>query len=80
VGLVHSSDNVIRPLFISSRAKISTLPVFVGLIGGVSAFGAIGMFLGPVLVALALALAEFWEEVRTTDPEPTQPPAPTSGV
>jgi predicted PurR-regulated permease PerM len=63
VGLVHSSDNVVRPLFISSRAKISTLPVFIGLLGGVSAFGAIGMFLGPVLVALVLALVEFWEEV-----------------
>jgi predicted PurR-regulated permease PerM len=66
VGLVHSADNVIRPLFISSRAKISTLPVFVGLIGGVSAFGAIGMFLGPVLVALVLALVDFWEEERKT--------------
>jgi predicted PurR-regulated permease PerM len=64
VALVHSADNVIRPLFISSRAKISTLPVFIGLLGGVSAFGAIGMFLGPVLVALVLALVEFWEEVR----------------
>jgi predicted PurR-regulated permease PerM len=64
LGLVHSADNVIRPLFISSRAKISTLPVFVGLLGGVSAFGAIGMFLGPVLVALVLALVEFWEELR----------------
>lgn len=64
VGLVHSSDNVVRPLFISSRARISTLPVFIGLLGGVSAFGAIGMFLGPVLVALVLAVAEFWEELR----------------
>jgi predicted PurR-regulated permease PerM len=64
IGLVHTADNVIRPLFISSRAKISTLPVFVGLLGGVSAFGAIGMFLGPVLVALVLALTEFWEEVQ----------------
>jgi predicted PurR-regulated permease PerM len=81
VGLVHSSDNFIRPLFISSRAKISTLPVFVGLIGGVSAFGAIGMFLGPVLVALALALLEYWEEIRKADAAPgPAPTAPTGGV
>jgi predicted PurR-regulated permease PerM len=72
LGLVHSSDNVIRPLFISSRAKISTLPVFIGLIGGVSAFGAIGMFLGPVLVALVLALVEFWEDVHKANPAPPQ--------
>lgn len=64
VALVHSADNFVRPLFISSRVRISTLPVFIGLLGGVSAFGAIGMFLGPVIVALALALVEFWEEVR----------------
>jgi hypothetical protein len=77
VSLVHSSDNVIRPLFISSRAKISTLPVFVGLIGGVSAFGAIGMFLGPVLIALFLALVEFWEDVRAVEEAPLAPRPPT---
>jgi predicted PurR-regulated permease PerM len=68
VGLVHTSDNVIRPLFVSSRAKISTLPVFIGLFGGVSAFGPIGMFLGPVLMALALALLQFAEEARAETP------------
>ena len=59
---VSSSDNFVRPLFISGRAQISTLTVFIGLIGGLSAFGAIGMFLGPVFVALILALIEFAEE------------------
>ncbi len=64
VVVVSSADNVIRPLFVSSRAKISTLPVFIGLFGGVSAFGAVGMFVGPVLVALVLALFGFAEEAR----------------
>lgn len=64
VGVVSSADNFIRPLFVSSRAKISTLPVFIGLFGGVSAFGAVGMFVGPVLVALVLALVGFAEESR----------------
>lgn len=64
VAAVSSADNVVRPLFISSRAKITTLPVFIGLLGGMSAFGPIGLFLGPVLVALALALFEFAEEAR----------------
>ncbi len=61
---VSSADNFVRPLFISGRAQISTLTVFIGLIGGLSAFGAIGMFLGPVFVALVLALIEFAEESR----------------
>jgi predicted PurR-regulated permease PerM len=62
IGIVSSADNVIRPLFISSRAKITTLPVFIGLLGGIAAFGAIGIFLGPVVIALVLALVRFAEE------------------
>jgi len=64
VGVVSTADNVVRPLFISGRAQISTLPVFVGLIGGVSAFGPIGLVVGPVAVALALALVRFAAEAR----------------
>jgi len=60
--LVSTIDNLLRPLFISGRAQISTLPVFFGVLGGLAAFGPIGMFLGPVLVALALALMRFVEE------------------
>jgi len=56
---------VVRPLFISGRAQISTLPVFLGLMGGVSAFGPIGLVVGPVVVALVLALLRFAEESRT---------------
>jgi predicted PurR-regulated permease PerM len=62
VGLVSTVDNVIRPLFISSRAKITTLPVFIGLLGGIAAFGPIGIFLGPVVIALVLALFGFAED------------------
>lgn len=62
VVVVSGPDNVVRPLFISGRAQISTLPVFLGLMGGLSAFGAIGMFLGPVIIALGLALLRFAEE------------------
>jgi predicted PurR-regulated permease PerM len=67
VAIVSSADNVVRPLFISGRAQISTLPVFVGLLGGVSAFGPIGLVVGPVLVALALALLRFAAESRAVD-------------
>jgi predicted PurR-regulated permease PerM len=59
VAVVSSSDNVVRPLFISGRAQISTLPVFLGLLGGLSAFGAIGLVVGPVLIAITLALLRF---------------------
>jgi predicted PurR-regulated permease PerM len=64
VIVVSGSDNVVRPLFISGRAQISALPVFLGLAGGLSAFGPIGIVLGPVIVALVLALVRFAEESR----------------
>jgi predicted PurR-regulated permease PerM len=63
-AVVSTADHVVRPLFISSRAKISTLPVFIGLLGGIAAFGVTGIFLGPVVIALVLALVEFAEEAR----------------
>jgi predicted PurR-regulated permease PerM len=68
IVVVSGSDNVVRPLFISGRAQISTLPVFLGLAGGLSAFGPIGIVLGPVIVALVLALLRFAEESRQPAP------------
>jgi len=59
-------DNVLRPVLISGRARISTLAVFIGVMGGIPAFGAIGIIAGPVLISLVLALIEFAEEGRST--------------
>lgn len=57
--IVGSADNVLRPALISGQAEISTLPVFFGVLGGIAAFGPIGTFLGPVVIALALALMRY---------------------
>jgi predicted PurR-regulated permease PerM len=57
--LVSMIDNFLKPMLISGRAQVSTLTVFIGVLGGVSAFGAIGLFLGPVVLAMAVALIEF---------------------
>jgi predicted PurR-regulated permease PerM len=68
VVVVGSADNVLKPMLISGRAEIGTLPVFFGVIGGLAAFGMAGLFLGPVLVALALVLLQFVEEARADAP------------
>ena len=64
-GLISSSiDNVIRPLLISGRAQVGTLTVFLGVLGGTAAFGPIGLFLGPVVLALIIALLRFVASLR----------------
>jgi predicted PurR-regulated permease PerM len=63
--LLSGLDNVLRPLLISGRARISALAVFIGVLGGIPAFGPIGLIAGPVVLSLALALVEFAEESRT---------------
>jgi predicted PurR-regulated permease PerM len=65
---VSVSDNVMRPLLISSRAPVSILAIFVGVIGGVSAFGMIGVIIGPVLLTVIAALLRFLDE--TLSPQP----------
>jgi len=77
IAVVSSVDNFLRPLVISGRAQISTLPVFLGLLGGIGAFGPIGIVLGPVVVALALALFRFAEEA-VRQPARGAPPPPAA--
>ena len=43
-------------MLVSGRANVGTLTVFIGVLGGLAAFGAIGLFLGPVVLALIIAL------------------------
>ena len=67
-AIVSASDNLLRPYLTRQRASVSTLTVFVGVIGGVAAFGFIGSLIGPVVVALIVALLRFAEqEVRSPD-------------
>ena len=55
-------ENVVRPLLTAQRAEVSTLAVFVGAVGGVTAFGILGLILGPVLFSFIVALVRFLTE------------------
>jgi predicted PurR-regulated permease PerM len=55
-------DNLIRPLVISGATRIPFLLVMFGVLGGLAAFGLIGLFLGPVILAVLVAVWREWLE------------------
>lgn len=61
-GVVGTIDNLLKPFLISGAGDVPTLAVFIGVLGGLAAFGMVGLFLGPVVIALALELLEFLGE------------------
>jgi predicted PurR-regulated permease PerM len=61
-GIVAQADNVVRPYVISERANLNTLAVFFALLGGVKAFGVIGLFVGPVALSFTLVVLEMLRE------------------
>ena len=56
VGIVSAADNVLRPLLLSGRSQMNGLLLFISLLGGVFAFGTVGLVAGPVLMAAGVAL------------------------
>ena len=58
-------DNIIKPLMVRGRSDMPALLVFLGVFGGLLAFGVIGILVGPVLMALLLALLHIYEETVT---------------
>ncbi|MGG5820822.1 AI-2E family transporter [Falsiroseomonas sp. HW251] len=72
-GVISSVDNVIRPWLISRGADLPLLLTLLGAIGGVLAFGFLGLFLGPVLLAVGFTLLKDWAGEGGTRPEPGRP-------
>jgi predicted PurR-regulated permease PerM len=53
-------DNFIRPILIKKGADLPLLLVFAGVLGGILAFGVIGLFVGPVVLAVSYTLLMAW--------------------
>ncbi len=59
---ISSVDNFLRPYLISQNSKMPFVLIFCGVIGGALAFGLVGVFLGPTLLAVAFRLIEEWSD------------------
>jgi predicted PurR-regulated permease PerM len=57
IGLI---DNLLYPLLMKDRLQMHTVPVFIAAMGGLFAFGATGIVLGPLVLAVAIALLDVW--------------------
>ena len=58
--VVGTLDNVLRPMLIRLGADLPLLLIFAGVIGGLLAFGLVGIFVGPVVLAVAYTLMQSW--------------------
>src|SRR5690606_35210353 len=62
-------DKTLRPRLVGGPIKLPFLPTFFGLIGGVKTMGFLGLFIGPVLMALLVAIWREWiREIDMTEP------------
>ncbi|MCC8179083.1 MAG: AI-2E family transporter [Cloacibacillus sp.] len=64
--VVSSIDNFIKPIFISEGSKIHMLLIFIGLFGGLYAWGFLGVFVGPLILSLALFLLDIYHSIIKT--------------
>ncbi len=62
IVVVGMSDNVLRPLLMRGKNELHPLLIFFSLLGGLSAFGLLGILLGPLAIVLLIALLRAYEE------------------
>jgi predicted PurR-regulated permease PerM len=75
--VVGTMDNVLRPILIKKGADLPLLLIFIGVVGGLIAFGIIGLFVGPVVLAVAHKLLSAWVEEEIAELEPPGQQAPS---
>lgn len=76
--VVSMVDNVLRPILLSGRTQMNGLLVFISLLGGIAAFGMLGILLGPILVALGAAVVEYYTAERAAVAGVEAPAAPSA--
>jgi predicted PurR-regulated permease PerM len=66
-GLTSLVDSLMRPLLLSGHTRLNTLLIFISVIGGVAVFGAIGLVLGPIVVASATGILDAYTKTRAAE-------------
>lgn len=77
IGLV---DNLLNPLLIRNGVRLNGVVIFISLIGGVLAFGGIGLIIGPLTVTMFLAMVRFMYREYVERPKPTVVATVTTAV
>lgn len=75
--LVGMVDNVVKPMIVRGTMHLHTIPVFIAIVGGIAVFGATGLVLGPLVLAVLVGLLDVWRR-RLADPS-VAPAAPAPG-
>lgn len=78
-GVIGMIDNVLRPRLVGKRAKLHELVIFFSVLGGLQVFGILGIFVGPVVAAIALALMQVFREMNV-EGEMVEPPVETQAA
>lgn len=82
IVLTGTVDNLVKPLVVRGRTDLAPLLVFLGVFGGLSTFGLVGILVGPMVVAVMMALFTILEERRAAQAEngaAPPPDAPSAG-
>jgi predicted PurR-regulated permease PerM len=61
-GVISQLDSVVRPLFVGKKLHANALVIMISMLGGVMAFGFLGLFIGPIVVSLIVTLSEMLHE------------------
>jgi predicted PurR-regulated permease PerM len=72
---VGSLDNILRPVLIRKGADLPLVLVFAGVLGGLMTFGLIGIFVGPVVLAVAQTLLDAWAQEADEGPKVEEQPS-----
>lgn len=67
IVLVGLSDNFLRPILISGRTKLHTMILFFAVLGGLNAFGFLGLVAGPLVVTVCLAILDIYSSKLATE-------------